>query len=76
MDHLQSDRTPIERSSRARSVWIVGLLILSTSISLVWAWSQPQATLWHFWVVTQCVPIFYLVLSVWAAWPLSDEAES
>jgi hypothetical protein len=75
MDEIRPDRTRFERSRRARSIWIVSLLILSTTLSLVLAWAKPQATLWQYWAVTQCLPVFYLVLTVWAAWPLPAEAE-
>ena len=48
-------------------------MVSGTLLGLGLAWAQPQATLWHFWGVTQLLPVFYLALSVWAAWPLPGE---
>jgi hypothetical protein len=75
MDDIRPVRSPLERSRRLRAVWVVNLLIWVTTGSLLWAWAQPQATLWQFWGITQCLPVFYLGLSVWAAWPLSTESD-
>ena len=74
MEGSSPDQSRLERARRTRSIWIVCLLILSTSLGLVLAWAQPQGTLGHFWGVTQFLPVFYLGLSVWAAWPLPGEA--
>jgi len=73
MDDSSPDSLRIERARYRRAVWIVTLLMLSTLLGLVLAWARPQATLWHFWGVTQLLPVFYLGLSVWAAWPLPGE---
>ena len=69
------DPSHLESRRLWRAVWIVGLLISGTLAALVLAWAYPEATVWHFLGVTQLVPVFYLCLSVWAAWPLGDEAE-
>jgi hypothetical protein len=53
----------------------VGLLVTGTLAALVLAWAHPDATVWHFLGVTQLLPVYYLGLSVWAAWPLGGEAE-
>lgn len=75
MDDSSPDSFQTERLRRRRAIWIVTLLTAGTLIGLVWAWAQPEATLWHFWGVTQFLPLFYLVLSVWAAWPLPGEVD-
>jgi hypothetical protein len=75
MEEIQSDAVPARRLRRTRSVWIVGLLTLSTTLGLLLAWAEPKATLWQFWAITQCLPVFYLLLSVWAAWPLTPQTE-
>ncbi len=61
------------RQRRRRSVAVALLLVLSTLMGLVWAWSEPTDTVGHFWWVTQCLPLVYLGLAVWAAWPLPGE---
>ncbi len=61
------------RTRRRRSVAVAVLLVLSTLIGLGWAWSEPADTVGHFWWVTQCLPLVYLGLAVWAAWPLPGE---
>ena len=73
MDDASPGRSRTERSRRSRSVWILTLLVSGTLLGLGLSWAQPQATLWHFWGVTQLLPVFYLALSVWAAWPLPGE---
>jgi hypothetical protein len=62
-----------ERARRRRAVWVVLSLTLGTTLALVLAWASPASTVWHFWGVTQLLPVFYLALSVWAAWPLPGE---
>lgn len=42
-------------------------LIAVTLAGLCFAWWHPQDTLWHFVVVTQLVPLFYLGLAWWTA---------
>ncbi len=64
------------RARRRRALWVVGCLTLGTTLALVWAWAHPAATVWHFWGVTQLLPLFYLALSIWAAWPLPGEDEA
>jgi hypothetical protein len=61
---------PAERSRRARSVWVVFLLVFSTLAGLVLSWAWPHETIWQFWVMTQLLPLIYLILSIWAAWPV------
>ena len=56
-----------------RPLRLTATAVLGTLLGLVLAWARPQATLWHFWGVTQLLPVFYLGLSVWAAWPLPGE---
>ena len=46
---------------------------LGTLAALILSFAHPEATVWHFLGVTQLLPLFYLVLSVWAAWPLDNE---
>ena len=62
MDDASPGRSQTERSRRSRSVWILTLLVSGTLLGLGLAWAQPQATLWHFWGVTQLLPVFYLAL--------------
>lgn len=69
--HPESAHTDPRRLRRA--LWIVGLLFSVTTLALLLAWSYPQSTLWHFLGVTQLLPLFYLVLSVWAAWPVAGK---
>ena len=76
MDEIQPEGSQRHRSRRLRSVWIVGVLILSTLGGLVLAWARPDDTVWQFWIVTQCLPLLYLGLSIWAAWPGLDESDS
>jgi hypothetical protein len=76
MDEICPDRSPLNRARRVRAIWIVNLLIWVTTGSLLLAWAHPQATLWQFWAITQCLPVFYLGLSVWAAWPLPTESDA
>ena len=38
-----------------------------TAGGLCFAWWHPEHTLWHFFVVTQLIPLFYLGLSWWTA---------
>ncbi len=76
MDPETTPRDPKERARRSRSVWVVLSLTLGTTLALVLAWASPQETVWHFWGVTQFLPLFYLALSVWAAWPLPGEDEA
>ena len=64
------------RARRARTVWVVLCLTLGTTLALLLAWAHPTSTVWHFWGVTQFLPLFYLALSVWAAWPLPGEDEA
>jgi hypothetical protein len=64
-----------ERARRVRSLMVVFLLFVVTTLALVLSWAHPLATSWHFWGVTQFLPLFYLALSVWAAWPLAGEEE-
>jgi preprotein translocase subunit SecG len=71
--HPDSAHTDPRRLRRA--FWIVGLLFSVTTLALLLAWSHPQSTIWHFLGVTQLLPLFYLALSVWAAWPVAGEAE-
>ena len=42
-------------------------LITVTLGGLFFAWWHPQDTLWHFFVVTQLIPLFYLGLAWWTA---------
>ena len=69
--HADSDHTDPRRIKRA--YWIVGLLVAGTLAALILSFAHPEATVWHFLGVTQLLPLFYLVLSVWAAWPLDNE---
>lgn len=45
----------------------MGLLAVVTVAGLCFAWWYPEDTLWHFFIVTQLVPLFYLGLSWWIA---------
>jgi len=74
MEH-HPDTTHTESRRLWRALWIVGLLVTGTLAALVLAWAHPDATVWHFLGVTQLLPVYYLGLSVWAAWPLGGEAE-
>jgi hypothetical protein len=73
MDPDMSATSPAERARRRRTASVLGLLVAGTTLALVLAWAHPKATVWHFWGVTQLLPLFYLVLSVWSAWPLPGE---
>ncbi len=73
MDPKTPAREARQRARRMRSIWIVALLTVGTTLALVLAWGSPRDTVWHFWGVTQLLPLFYLALSVWAAWPLPGE---
>ena len=75
MDPDLSAPPRLARARRVRAVWVVLLLVGGTTLALVLAWAHPLSTQWHFWGVTQFLPLFYLALSVWAAWPLPGEDE-
>ena len=48
----------------ATSLGALGLLLLTAlAMTLLWRW--PQATLMHFWLIAQFVPLLYWLL-VWA----------
>lgn len=49
-------------------------LIGVTVGGLCFAWWHPQDTLWHFFVVTQLIPLFYLGLAWWTAADTSGDA--
>jgi hypothetical protein len=42
-------------------------LTVVTLGGLCFAWWHPEDTLWHFVVVTQMIPLFYLALAWWVA---------
>lgn len=48
-----------------RVTWgVIGLV--GVTVSALWvAWRWPDHTLLHFWLVTQAVPILYLLLAWW-----------
>ncbi len=73
MESSPTDDPHWSRSNRRRSVAVASLLVLSTLMGLIWAWSSPTDTIGHFWWLTQCMPLFYLGLAVWASWPLPGE---
>lgn len=50
-------------------------LVGVTTAGLCFAWWYPQETLWHFFAVTQLIPLFYLVLSWWTAVPQPEDSE-
>ena len=58
----------------ARALW--GMLALSvvTVAGLCFAWWHPEQTLWHFVVVTQLIPLFYLALTWWIASRASEDS--
>jgi hypothetical protein len=59
--------TVARRGPGARA--LCGMLVLAcvTVGGLCFAWWHPEHTLWHFFVVTQLIPLFYLGLSWWTA---------
>lgn len=73
MDHQPEPFTSDSRRIR-RALRVFGLLITGTVAALVLSWAHPQDTVWQFWAVTQVLPVFYLLLTVWAAWPMPGEA--
>ena len=46
---------------------IMALLICATLLGLAVSWAQPDQSLWIFWLMTQVLPVFYLILSVLTA---------
>ena len=54
---------------------IMALFISATVLGLVTSWAHPDQSLWLFWLMTQVLPIFYLVLSVLTA-VLTPERDS
>ena len=48
-----------------RVLWGVGAWAVMTLGALLLAWSWPQASLLHFWLVAQAVPVLYWLLMVW-----------
>ena len=49
----------------ARIGWGMGLWFVLTLGALLLAWHWPDATLLHFWLVAQAVPVLYWVLIAW-----------
>jgi hypothetical protein len=50
-------------SRRSRWLWLgVVLLIALTLGSMALAWTWPQATLMHYWLVAQATPVLYWLL--------------
>ena len=65
--------TVARRGPGARALWGMVALVCVTAGGLCFAWWHPEHTLWHFFVVTQLIPLFYLGLSWWtAARPASE----
>jgi hypothetical protein len=50
-------------------------LAVVTVAGLCFAWWHPEQTLWHFVVVTQMIPLFYLALTWWIASRSSEGAD-
>jgi hypothetical protein len=78
---LSSSDTPVQAQApeakgtlRARALG--GMLALSvvTIAGLFFAWWHPAQTLWHFVVVTQMIPLFYLALTWWIASRPSEDS--
>lgn len=59
-------------ASRVRVAMLA--LVGVTTAGLCFAWWYPQETLWHFFAVTQLIPLFYLVLSWWTAVPQPEDS--
>ena len=43
---------------------LIGVVVVTVA-SLWVAWRWPDHTSWHFWLVTQLVPLIYLLLAWW-----------
>jgi hypothetical protein len=61
--------------SGARALWSMLALAGVTVGGLCFAWWHPEHTLWHFFVVTQVIPLFYLGLAWWTASRPSGNSE-
>ncbi len=59
----------LEDSNRLSRRTAVGLFLLVavTVAALAAAWSWPDRTLLHFWLVAQALPVFYALLAWWWA---------
>ena len=50
-------------SRRAKTVlWLLASITL-VSVTLVWFF--PDESLWHFWLITQTLPLIYCALTYW-----------
>ena len=62
------DKAPVPSVALgARALWGMLALTVVTLGGLCFAWWYPEHTLWHFVVVTQMIPLFYLALAWWVA---------
>jgi hypothetical protein len=51
---------------------VIGLV--AVTVAALWvAWRWPDQTLMHFWLVTQVVPVVYLLLAGWGVEAPSHE---
>jgi hypothetical protein len=51
---------------------VIGLV--AVTVAALWvAWRWPDQTLMHFWLVTQVVPVVYLLLAGWGVEAPSPE---
>ncbi len=71
---LPSSDTPVQAQTPeakgllgARALGGMLALAVVTVGGLCFAWWHPVQTLWHFVVVTQMIPLFYLALTWWIA---------
>lgn len=71
----QAKAVASEAGAVSRVGWGMGALAVVTTAGLCFAWWHPQDTLWHFLVVTQLIPLFYLGLSWWTAVPRSKDSD-
>jgi hypothetical protein len=47
-----------------------------TVLAMAWAWHWPDQTLWHFWLVAQAMPVFYVVLVWWGAQAPTEDGDA
>lgn len=66
---------PTEPSHRP---WRVGLGVLGIVVATLGgmgvAWWWPEASLLHFWLIAQCVPLLYLLL-IWAVFGFTSRGQ-
>ena len=59
---------PLERANERlsrRAKTVLWLLASITLLSVTLVWFFPDESLWHFWLITQALPLIYCALAYW-----------